>query len=102
MVTFTNDKAVTVKVQYRLAGVSYGGNAEADQTKAYPFDEKFVAPGETFEFDGELIGTRDMIGAPQGGGTPEDVKEPTEWSHNPDGTPVIEGNPFSNNPDPRA
>lgn len=102
MVTFTNDKAVEVKVQYRLAGKTYGGNAELDVSTAYPFDEKLVAPGETFEFEGELIATREMGNAPQGGATPQEPTVPTEWSHNPDGTPVIEGNPLSNNPDPRA
>ncbi len=101
MATFTNDKAVPVKVQYKLDGVFYNsGSAESDVSKNVPFEETIVAPGATFEFAGKLVATRDMIGAPEQGGTPEDVKF-ADVPDRADGT-VVEQNPHSTNPDPRA
>ena len=101
MITIKNDKAFPVKVQYKVTGKFYNaGNAEANASSVSPFDEEIVAPGASFSFDGVIVATRDMTGAAQLGGTPEDFV-PADVADKADGT-VVEQNPHSTNPDPRA
>lgn len=65
MIKFVNEKAVPVLVKFKLDGVAYkSASGEQDGAENHPFDEKLVAPGETFEIAGHIVGTADHTGVP--------------------------------------
>lgn len=68
MTTFTNDKAVAVKVAFKLDGKTYNnGTQEAnavdnDKTTHFPFDEVVVPAGKTVDLGkATIVATTDMI-----------------------------------------
>jgi len=73
-VTITGAQPAGTLVQYKEAGKHYNSANVEGGGSPDPFDQITVAPGTTWTLPegGTLIAQRDLGGAPQQGGTPED------------------------------